>query len=175
MHSTSSNISNKSIWNRWFFTCKRWSLTPQFSSTWLLMQRQDGDVPAAWQQLTVILATKTRWWTPHNQHSPSLSLRQRKTMMDKFPKSSLWCCLLSALLGLTVASNAWLSSCLPSLGLAGLGLSSGSAAPFHDCFSHRHRGTHSAGIRKKHNKIVNFRSIFLFFLLLPLAAMMWAL
>lgn len=41
MHSSNSNISNKRIKKRSFFTHKRCS-PPQFSAMWLLRERQDG-------------------------------------------------------------------------------------------------------------------------------------
>lgn len=114
MHSRSSNISNKNIQKRWFFTHKRCSFTTLVQFHVADERRTREDIPAARQQLTVILETKTRWRTLHSQQSPSLSLRQRKTLVDKPPRSSAGCCLLSALLGLIVASNAWFSAVCPA-------------------------------------------------------------
>lgn len=175
MHS-SSNISNKSIHKRWFFTYKRCSLIPPSLVPHGCWDNDNvGNVLAAPQQLMVILETETRWRTLCSQRSPSLSLRKRKTMMDNPPEFSVWCCLLSALLGLTVASNARLRSCLPSPCLARLGLSSGFAAPFPSCFLHRHHGTRWAGLRKKQNQVLHFGvgSLFSFPWNTPVALMMW--
>lgn len=157
------------------YTQKVFTHTPQFSSTRLLRQRQCGERSCSsaaahgysWDRDKVADTLQPAFPIPEPEKTENND--------GQPPEFSVWCCLLSALLGLTVASNARLRSCLPSPCLARLGLSSGFAAPFPSCFLHRHHGTRWAGLRKKQNQVLHFGvgSLFFFPWNTPVALMMW--
>lgn len=174
MHSRSSNIGNKSLWKRGFFTHKGCSLTPQFSPMWLLRWRQDGGHSCS-------LAAADNYSWDYNKVAdtpqPAFHIPEPETMKNNDGQTPR---ILSVVLPAFCTAGvdcgqqylAQLLSAQPGLGLS-LGSAQALLLHSHGCFLHRCRGTHSVGLWKKQNKMVNFWSISPFFLPLEPTPLAW--